>query len=161
MAVVLLGAAPCLPCFCVGFRGKFLPAVVHSRRHGITLMYRFWVRWLSCVCVSISLIKVRLSFIQSRQSHHPLPCIFNFSLFFFTPALYGLVDPLVSPPRRDFAYVARDKNTRILKCHVFRCDTPAKAIATSLHEICSRVRARGRRTHSHGYQYTRRISARL
>uniref|UniRef100_A0A3Q1GPM1 Amyloid beta (A4) precursor protein-binding, family B, member 2b n=1 Tax=Acanthochromis polyacanthus TaxID=80966 RepID=A0A3Q1GPM1_9TELE len=40
---------------------------------------------------------------------------------------------------RDFAYVARDKNTRILKCHVFRCDTPAKAIATSLHEICSRV----------------------
>ncbi|KAM4751164.1 amyloid beta precursor protein binding family B member 2 isoform 4-T4 [Anableps anableps] len=39
----------------------------------------------------------------------------------------------------DFAYVARDKNTRILKCHVFRCDTPAKAIATSLHEICSRI----------------------
>lgn len=43
-------------------------------------------------------------------------------------------------PNRDFAYVARDKDTRILKCHVFRCDTPAKAIATSLHEICSRVR---------------------
>ncbi|XP_072319887.1 amyloid beta precursor protein binding family B member 2 isoform X2 [Eucyclogobius newberryi] len=42
---------------------------------------------------------------------------------------------------RDFAYVARDKNTRILKCHVFRCDTPAKAIATSLHEICSRIMA--------------------
>ncbi|KAI3353209.1 hypothetical protein L3Q82_019759 [Scortum barcoo] len=41
--------------------------------------------------------------------------------------------------RWDFAYVARDKNTRILKCHVFRCDTPAKAIATSLHEICSRI----------------------
>ncbi|XP_049328261.1 amyloid beta precursor protein binding family B member 2 isoform X4 [Astyanax mexicanus] len=40
---------------------------------------------------------------------------------------------------RDFAYVARDKDTRILKCHVFRCDTPAKAIATSLHEICSRI----------------------
>ncbi|XP_063579292.1 amyloid beta precursor protein binding family B member 2 isoform X8 [Pongo abelii] len=39
---------------------------------------------------------------------------------------------------RDFAYVARDKDTRILKCHVFRCDTPAKAIATSLHEICSK-----------------------
>uniref|UniRef100_A0A803SRU0 Amyloid beta precursor protein binding family B member 2 n=1 Tax=Anolis carolinensis TaxID=28377 RepID=A0A803SRU0_ANOCA len=31
---------------------------------------------------------------------------------------------------RDFAYVARDRETRILKCHVFRCDTPAKAIAT-------------------------------
>lgn len=41
---------------------------------------------------------------------------------------------------RDFAYVARDKDTRLLKCHVFRCDTPAKAIATSLHEICSKVR---------------------
>ncbi|KFP72235.1 Amyloid beta A4 precursor protein-binding family B member 2, partial [Acanthisitta chloris] len=42
---------------------------------------------------------------------------------------------------RDFAYVARDKDTRILKCHVFRCDTPAKAIATSLHEICSKASA--------------------
>ncbi|XP_021017673.1 amyloid-beta A4 precursor protein-binding family B member 2 isoform X10 [Mus caroli] len=42
---------------------------------------------------------------------------------------------------RDFAYVARDKDTRILKCHVFRCDTPAKAIATSLHEICSKIMA--------------------
>uniref|UniRef100_A0A3Q3W533 Uncharacterized protein n=1 Tax=Mola mola TaxID=94237 RepID=A0A3Q3W533_MOLML len=42
---------------------------------------------------------------------------------------------------RDFAYVARDKNTRVLKCHVFRCDTPAAAIATSLHEICSKVGA--------------------
>ncbi|KAF3693884.1 Amyloid-beta A4 precursor protein-binding family B member 2 Protein Fe65-like 1 [Channa argus] len=40
---------------------------------------------------------------------------------------------------RDFAYVARDKNTRVLKCHVFRCDTPAAAIATSLHEICSKI----------------------
>lgn len=44
-----------------------------------------------------------------------------------------------SPCCRDFAYVARDKNTRVLKCHVFRCDTPAAAIATSLHEICSKV----------------------
>lgn len=43
------------------------------------------------------------------------------------------------PCFRDFAYVARDKNTRVLKCHVFRCDTPAAAIATSLHEICSKV----------------------
>ncbi|XP_026186780.1 amyloid-beta A4 precursor protein-binding family B member 2 [Mastacembelus armatus] len=41
----------------------------------------------------------------------------------------------------DFAYVARDKNTRVLKCHVFRCDTPAAAIATSLHEICSKIMA--------------------
>uniref|UniRef100_A0A8C1ZEH1 Amyloid beta (A4) precursor protein-binding, family B, member 1 (Fe65) n=1 Tax=Cyprinus carpio TaxID=7962 RepID=A0A8C1ZEH1_CYPCA len=41
---------------------------------------------------------------------------------------------------RDFAYVARDKLTHMLKCHVFRCDTPAKNIATSLHDICSKVR---------------------
>ncbi|CAM9514694.1 unnamed protein product [Lampetra fluviatilis] len=45
---------------------------------------------------------------------------------------------------RDFAYVARDKLTRVLKCHVFRCDTPAKAIATSLHEICARIMAERR-----------------
>ncbi|MGH0124344.1 UNVERIFIED_CONTAM: hypothetical protein FKN15_016148 [Acipenser sinensis] len=47
---------------------------------------------------------------------------------------------------RDFAYVARDKDTRILKCHVFRCDTPAKAIATSLHEICSKIMAERKNT---------------
>jgi len=41
---------------------------------------------------------------------------------------------------RDFAYVARDKLTHVLKCHVFRCDTPAKNIATSMHDICSKVR---------------------
>ncbi|XP_026074900.1 amyloid-beta A4 precursor protein-binding family B member 1 isoform X2 [Carassius auratus] len=40
---------------------------------------------------------------------------------------------------RDFAYVARDKLTHVLKCHVFRCDTPAKNIATSLHDICSKI----------------------
>uniref|UniRef100_A0AAY4BJD5 Amyloid beta (A4) precursor protein-binding, family B, member 1 (Fe65) n=1 Tax=Denticeps clupeoides TaxID=299321 RepID=A0AAY4BJD5_9TELE len=40
---------------------------------------------------------------------------------------------------RDFAYVARDDLTQVLKCHVFRCDTPAKNIATSLHEMCSKV----------------------
>ncbi|XP_028815338.1 amyloid-beta A4 precursor protein-binding family B member 2-like isoform X2 [Denticeps clupeoides] len=42
---------------------------------------------------------------------------------------------------RDFAYVARDKNTRVLKCHVFRCDVPAEAIATSLQRICSKIMA--------------------
>ncbi|XP_069748412.1 amyloid beta precursor protein binding family B member 2 isoform X2 [Narcine bancroftii] len=42
---------------------------------------------------------------------------------------------------RDFAYVARDKLTRVLKCHVFRCDSPAKAIATRLHEVCSKIMA--------------------
>uniref|UniRef100_A0A3B4ZWK3 Amyloid beta A4 precursor protein-binding family B member 2-like n=1 Tax=Stegastes partitus TaxID=144197 RepID=A0A3B4ZWK3_9TELE len=49
--------------------------------------------------------------------------------------------PPFRPRFRDFAYVARDKNTRVLKCHVFRCDTPAAAIATSLHEICSKIMA--------------------
>ncbi|CAL8304969.1 unnamed protein product [Arctogadus glacialis] len=50
----------------------------------------------------------------------------------------SLLQPFVI---RDFAYVARDKNTRVLKCHVFRCDTPAAAIATSLHEVCSKIMA--------------------
>ncbi|NXL49576.1 APBB1 protein, partial [Podilymbus podiceps] len=40
---------------------------------------------------------------------------------------------------RDFAYVARDQLTQMLKCHVFRCESPAKNIATSLHEVCSQV----------------------
>ncbi|XP_051539505.1 amyloid beta precursor protein binding family B member 1 isoform X1 [Myxocyprinus asiaticus] len=42
---------------------------------------------------------------------------------------------------RDFAYVARDKLTHVLKCHVFRCDTPAKNIATSMHDICAKIMA--------------------
>lgn len=50
-------------------------------------------------------------------------------------------ETLRSPsPNRDFAYVARDKLTQMLKCHVFRCEAPAKNIATSLHEICSKAR---------------------
>ncbi|NXK01186.1 APBB1 protein, partial [Corythaixoides concolor] len=44
-----------------------------------------------------------------------------------------------APPRRDFAYVARDPLTQMLKCHVFRCESPAKNIATSLHEVCSQI----------------------
>ncbi|XP_078259034.1 amyloid beta precursor protein binding family B member 1-like [Rhinoraja longicauda] len=49
---------------------------------------------------------------------------------------------------RDFAYVARDKLTRVLKCHVFRCDSPAKAIATRLHHICSQIMADRKETKS-------------
>ncbi|MGH0118263.1 UNVERIFIED_CONTAM: hypothetical protein FKN15_049284 [Acipenser sinensis] len=41
---------------------------------------------------------------------------------------------------RDFAFVASDKDTCMLKCHVFHCDVPAKAIATELHEMCSKDR---------------------
>ncbi|KAL6098221.1 apbb3 [Pungitius sinensis] len=40
---------------------------------------------------------------------------------------------------RDFAFVAGDKDSCVLKCHVFRCDAPAKAIAMALHEMCSKV----------------------
>ncbi|KAF6102046.1 amyloid beta precursor protein binding family B member 1 [Phyllostomus discolor] len=32
----------------------------------------------------------------------------------------------------------------MLKCHVFRCEAPAKNIATSLHEICSKIMAERR-----------------
>ncbi|XP_048459450.1 amyloid-beta A4 precursor protein-binding family B member 3-like [Rhincodon typus] len=42
---------------------------------------------------------------------------------------------------RDFAYVASDKDTCMLKCHVFHCNTPAKAIATALHQMCSQIMA--------------------
>lgn len=40
---------------------------------------------------------------------------------------------------RDFAFVAGDKDSCILKCHVFRCDVPAKTIATALHQLCSKM----------------------
>uniref|UniRef100_H3CQ84 Amyloid beta protein binding family B member 3 n=1 Tax=Tetraodon nigroviridis TaxID=99883 RepID=H3CQ84_TETNG len=39
---------------------------------------------------------------------------------------------------RDFAFVAGDKDSCVLKCHVFRCNAP-KAIATALHEMCSKM----------------------
>uniref|UniRef100_A0A673KW15 Amyloid beta (A4) precursor protein-binding, family B, member 3 n=1 Tax=Sinocyclocheilus rhinocerous TaxID=307959 RepID=A0A673KW15_9TELE len=42
---------------------------------------------------------------------------------------------------RDFAFVASDKDTCMLKCHVFRCNAPAKTIASALHEMCSKVRS--------------------
>uniref|UniRef100_A0AC35FHA2 Uncharacterized protein n=1 Tax=Panagrolaimus sp. PS1159 TaxID=55785 RepID=A0AC35FHA2_9BILA len=40
---------------------------------------------------------------------------------------------------RDFAYVARDRNSRRFLCHVFRCDTPARTIANTLRDICKRL----------------------
>lgn len=41
---------------------------------------------------------------------------------------------------RDFAYVARDKQTKIHMCHVFRCDSaPAKDIANSLRDTCRKI----------------------
>uniref|UniRef100_A0A8C4YCR8 Amyloid beta protein binding family B member 3 n=1 Tax=Gopherus evgoodei TaxID=1825980 RepID=A0A8C4YCR8_9SAUR len=47
---------------------------------------------------------------------------------------------------RDFAFVASDKDTCMLKCHVFHCNVPAKAIAKALHEMCSKVVKSWRRT---------------
>lgn len=46
-------------------------------------------------------------------------------------------------PCRDFAFVASDKDTCVLKCHVFHCNVPAKGIAKALHEMCSKVGCRG------------------
>nr|XP_054108523.1 amyloid-beta A4 precursor protein-binding family B member 3 isoform X3 [Callithrix jacchus] len=40
---------------------------------------------------------------------------------------------------RDFAFVASDKDSCMLKCHVFRCDVPAKAIASVLHGLCAQI----------------------
>ncbi|XP_015731675.1 amyloid-beta A4 precursor protein-binding family B member 3 isoform X2 [Coturnix japonica] len=40
---------------------------------------------------------------------------------------------------RDFAFVARDQLTSVLKCHVFRCNVPAKGIAKALHGMCSQI----------------------
>ncbi|XP_055895579.1 amyloid beta precursor protein binding family B member 2-like isoform X2 [Biomphalaria glabrata] len=40
---------------------------------------------------------------------------------------------------RDFAYVARDRGTRIHMCHVFHCDTPARQIANTLRDICKKI----------------------
>ncbi|XP_025923658.1 amyloid-beta A4 precursor protein-binding family B member 3 [Apteryx rowi] len=40
---------------------------------------------------------------------------------------------------RDFAFVASDKDTCVLKCHVFHCNVPAKGIARALHEMCSKI----------------------
>ena len=39
----------------------------------------------------------------------------------------------------DFAYVAKDNQTRQYKCHVFRCDASAKAIAQELHNVCEKL----------------------
>ena len=40
---------------------------------------------------------------------------------------------------RDFAYVARDRVSKKHKCHVFRCDTPARQIANTLRDICKKI----------------------
>lgn len=53
-------------------------------------------------------------------------------------------------PCRDFAFVASDKDTCVLKCHVFHCNVPAKGIAKALHEMCSKVGCRAPGGCEHG-----------
>ncbi|NWS07915.1 APBB1 protein, partial [Motacilla alba] len=53
-------------------------------------------------------------------------------------------------PRRDFAYVARDPLTQVLKCHVFRCEGPASAIAAGLHRVCAQLTAERRSARAAG-----------
>ncbi|XP_006866217.1 PREDICTED: amyloid beta A4 precursor protein-binding family B member 3 isoform X1 [Chrysochloris asiatica] len=48
-------------------------------------------------------------------------------------------DSPISDLARDFAFVAGDKDSCMLKCHVFRCDVPAKAIASALHGLCAQI----------------------
>ncbi|KAL0607934.1 Amyloid-beta A4 precursor protein-binding family B member 3 [Plecturocebus cupreus] len=53
--------------------------------------------------------------------------------------LTSLYPSPISAPTRDFAFVASDKDSCMLKCHVFRCDVPAKAIASVLHGLCAQI----------------------
>lgn len=39
----------------------------------------------------------------------------------------------------DFAYVVRSSTTKLYQCHVFRCDTPAQAIAKQVHLVCTHL----------------------
>ena len=40
---------------------------------------------------------------------------------------------------RDFAFVTGEKDSCVLKGHVFRCNAPARAIATVLQDMCGKV----------------------
>ena len=62
-------------------------------------------------------------------------------------------------PHRDFGYVARDQVTKKHRCHVFRCDMPARVIAKALlenHQKMSRptrtVDGKGKENESRGGQ---------
>ncbi|NWH84876.1 APBB1 protein, partial [Aegithalos caudatus] len=63
----------------------------------------------------------------------------------------GWGDLSIPPPApRDFAYVARDPLTQVLKCHVFRCEGPASAIAAGLHRVCAQLTAERRSARAAG-----------
>ncbi|NXV23872.1 APBB3 protein, partial [Cepphus grylle] len=63
----------------------------------------------------------------------------NHSLIHHQPILNIRVWGVGCNNGRDFAFVASDKDTCVLKCHVFHCNVPAKGIAKALHEICSKI----------------------
>ncbi|XP_074169750.1 amyloid-beta A4 precursor protein-binding family B member 3 isoform X2 [Rhinolophus sinicus] len=61
------------------------------------------------------------------------------SLIHCHPLVHIRVWGVGSSKGRDFAFVAGDKDSCMLKCHVFRCDVPAKAIASALHGLCAQI----------------------
>ncbi|NXW34900.1 APBB3 protein, partial [Phaetusa simplex] len=63
----------------------------------------------------------------------------NHSLIHHQPILNIRVWGVGCNNGRDFAFVASDKDTCVLKCHVFHCNVPAKGIAKALHEMCSKI----------------------
>ena len=69
-----------------------------------------------CVRVRVGYVRVSVGCVISIYSNH----FTRSSLFFFS--------------FRDLGYVARDLSTKKHKCHVFRCDMPARAVARALLE---------------------------
>ncbi|XP_019651250.1 amyloid-beta A4 precursor protein-binding family B member 3 isoform X3 [Ailuropoda melanoleuca] len=61
------------------------------------------------------------------------------SLIHCQPLVHIRVWGVGSSKGRDFAFVAGDKDSCMLKCHVFRCDVPAKAIASALQGLCAQI----------------------
>uniref|UniRef100_A0A8C9AEN9 Amyloid-beta A4 precursor protein-binding family B member 3 n=1 Tax=Prolemur simus TaxID=1328070 RepID=A0A8C9AEN9_PROSS len=61
------------------------------------------------------------------------------SLIHCQPLVHIRVWGVGSSKGRDFAFVAGEKDSCMLKCHVFRCDVPAKAIASALHGLCAQI----------------------
>ncbi|KAM9319627.1 amyloid beta precursor protein binding family B member 1 [Gastrophryne carolinensis] len=108
----------------------------------------------SSVAVNCCIRQLSLHNQSLNQGKEMLLLLDNDSLKLYDPAGETLLhsQPIVSirvwgvgrDDGRDFAYVARDRLTQLLKCHVFRCEVPAKAIATGLHGVCSRIMAERR-----------------
>ncbi|XP_008833691.1 amyloid-beta A4 precursor protein-binding family B member 3 isoform X2 [Nannospalax galili] len=61
------------------------------------------------------------------------------SMIHCQPLVHIRVWGVGSSKGRDFAFVAGDKDSCMLKCHVFHCDVPAKAIASALQGLCAQI----------------------